>query len=415
MSMGAGLIDAAVHDAQAMRRADAGLLSLALMDARNRTLGWLAAFEGLPLDLTFDGFDPPWWLAGQAAWFQEFWVARHVQRGRGEAADPAGLRLASVEPRADGWFGARASGRSQRWQQSPPTLDELQAFLALTLETTLDLLDKAEPGDQGLHVFRMALLNEDRLGETLAVLVQGLALAPERYQALMERGLWPSLPSRSRRDPLHLPGQMLMLGSPPGGAVPDAERWAHQVQVPEFEIDAQPVTWSQFVEFVDDGGYDDRRWWTQAGWTALAASTRRSPRYVEQMAGGVLARRQGRLQRLPLAQALVHVSAHEAVAWCNWSGRRLPTEAEWTLAATTASARGFAWGELLEWVAGQAGPYPGNPGGPAALDAQDFVTGWRVLRGASAWGSPRLRHPQARRFAAPERDELFVGFRSCAV
>ena len=94
--MGAGLIDAAVHDAQAMRRADAGLLSLALMDARNRTLGWLAAFEGLPLDLAFDGFDPPWWLAGQAAWFQEFWVARHVQRGRGEAADPAGLRLASV-------------------------------------------------------------------------------------------------------------------------------------------------------------------------------------------------------------------------------------------------------------------------------------------------------------------------------
>ena len=224
-----------------------------------------------------------------------------------------------------------------------------------------------------------------------------------------------SLPSRSRRDPLCLPGQTLMLGSPPGGGVPDAEKWAHAVQVPEFEIDAQTVSWAQFVEFVDDGGYDDRRWWTEAGWAALAAGARRAPRYVEQMAGGVLARRQGRLQRLPLAQALLHVSAHEAAAWCSWAGRRLPSEAEWTLAATSASARGFAWGELLEWVAGRPGPYPGGQSGPTAPNAQEFLPGWRILRGASVWGSPRLRHPQARRFAAPERDELCVGFRSCAV
>ena len=415
MSMGSGLIDAAVHDAQAMRQADAGLLSLALMDARNRTLGWLAAFEGLPTGLSFQGFDPPWWLAGQAAWFQEFWVARHVQRARGEAADPVGLRLASVEPRADAWFSPGTSNRAQRWQQMPLSLEELQSYLAATLETTLDLLDKAESGDQGLHVFRLALLHEDRLGETLATLVQAMSISPERCMNLVERGLWPSLPSRSRRDPLCLPGQTLMLGSPPGGGVPDAEKWAHAVQVPEFEIDAQTVSWAQFVEFVDDGGYDDRRWWTEAGWAALAAGARRAPRYVEQMAGGVLARRQGRLQRLPLAQALLHVSAHEAAAWCNWAGRRLPSEAEWTLAATSASARGFAWGELLEWVAGQPGPYPGGPSGPTAPNAQEFLPGWRILRGASVWGSPRLRHPQARRFAAPERDELFVGFRSCAV
>ena len=81
--MSRGLIDARVQDAQAMRQAGAGLLSLALMDARTRTLGWLAAFDGLPLPAELDGLDPPWWLAGQAAWFQEYWIARHVQRGRG--------------------------------------------------------------------------------------------------------------------------------------------------------------------------------------------------------------------------------------------------------------------------------------------------------------------------------------------
>ena len=202
--------------------------------------------------------------------------------------------------------------------------------------------------------------------------------------------------------------------------MPEEEQGAHTVQLAEFEIDAQGVNWSQFAEFAGDGGYDERRWWTDAGWAMLAASGRRVPRYVEQIAGGVLARRLGRLQRLPLAQAALHVNAHEAVAWCNWAGRRLPSEAEWSLAAATASARGFVWGDTLEWVAGRAGPYPGAASKSGASEAGAGGAGgdspaWRVMRGASAWASPRLRHAQARRFAPPEHDELFVGFRSCAV
>ena len=415
------LIDAAVRDAQAMRSAGPDLLGLALMDARNRTLGWLTAFEGLRWAGELAGFDPPGWLAGQAGWFQERWIARFVQRARGAAADPGVPRLPSLEPRADAWFDPDASTRSQRWLAGAlPAPAELQDYLAASLETTLALLDKAQPDDAGLHVFRLALMHEDRVGEALATLVQALDLSPERCQPLAARGLWPDLPSRSRRDAMWLPGQTVRLGAAPCGFSPDAETPAREVQVPEFEIDAQPVTWAQFVEFAGDGGYDDPRWWTPAGWDWLETSQRRAPRYVEQMGGGVLARRLGRLQRLPLAQGVVHVSAHEAAAWCQWAGRRLPAEAEWALAALVASARGFAWGDVLEWVGARAQAPSGLGHGPLGLGSLDTLPPaggppWRVLRGASAWGSPRLRHLQARRFAAPERDELFVGFRSCAV
>ncbi len=424
--LGTRLINAEVHDARAMRRAGRDLLGLALMDARNRTLGWLAAFDGLQWSARFDAFDPPWWLAGQAGWYQEYWIARFVQRGRGERADPLAPRLPSVDARADAWFSPQARTRAQRWRADPPDAASLQGYLAATLDSTLDLLDKTADGDEPLLVFRQALLHEDRLGEALAVLVQALDLAPERHQALAQRGLWPALASRGRREPMWLPGQTLTQGSPPGGAVPSAERWAHPVQVPEFEIDAQPVSWAEFVEFISDGGYDQRRWWTDAGWQMIEATGRRAPCYVEQTGGGVLARRQGRLQRLPLAQAVLHVSAHEAQAWCAWAGRRLPTEAEWLLAASSASARGFVWGELLEWVAGSARAYPaGEPSGPPqqglgvrAAAAQGPAAwpgpGLRVLRGASAWGSSRLRHLQARRFAPALADQSFVGFRSCA-
>ena len=409
MSLATGLIDAQVHDAQAMRHAPASLLQLALMDARNRTLGWLSAFDGLQFSSAFDDFDPPWWLAGQAGWMQEWWVARNLQRGRGEASDPVATRLPSVLAQADALFDPARTSRRKRWLLNAPADTVLRDYLADTLDTTLDLLDKAGDDDAALHVYRQALHHEDLLGEQLAVLVQALDLAPERQQALVERGLWPTLTGRARREPLVLGGQRFLLGAPAGGWVPAGERWAHEVQVPEFEIDVQPVCWSQFAEFVNDGGYDDRRWWTPAGWDQLEASGRRAPRYVEQVSGGVLARRGGRLQRLPGAQSVLHVGAHEAEAWCRWAGRRLPSEAEWELAATLAGARGYAWGEVAEWVAGSARAYPGGPAWPEAAD------GTRVQRGASAWGSPRLRHPRARRAVAGARDEGFVGFRSCAV
>lgn len=417
-TLGSGLIDRQVHDAQAMRSAGSDLLSLALMDARNRTLGWLAAFDDLPLTGAFEGFDPPWWLAGQAAWFQERWVARHVQRGRGDAADPSGPRLPSLEARADAWFDPAASTRAERWRQPAPDTATLQGYLAATLDTTLELLDKADAGDDGLYAFRLALHHEDRLGEALAEVVQALDLTPERCAPLVERGLWPALPARARRDAIGLPGRQVTLGSAPGGFVPDAERWAHPVALADVEIDAQPVTWAQFAEFVDDGGYDDRGWWTEAGWDWLEATGRRAPRYVEQVSGGVLARRQGRLQRVPPGQPVLHVSAHEAEAWCRWAGRRLPGEAEWEHAALSASGRGFVWGEVLEWVAGRARPFPGAQDGPAGLDrlpAGPAGEGLRVLRGASAWGSARLRHPRARRYRPAAGDEAFAGFRSCAV
>lgn len=145
-----------LHDAQAMRRADRELLSLALMHARNRTLAWLTVLEPQAVP-TPEGLMPAWWLAGRAGWFQERWIARNVERSRGAAADPTRAPLASIEPDADEWWSA------------PPgdalgvALPEVRAYLAETLEITLDLLAGAGEDDDALHWFRAALFEEDAL------------------------------------------------------------------------------------------------------------------------------------------------------------------------------------------------------------------------------------------------------------
>src|SRR5438046_2317739 len=76
--------------------------------------------------------------------------------------------------------------------------------------------------------------------------------------------------SMTVQGPVLIPATVWQMGSKPdGGFAFDNEKAAHAVSVPEFEIDAQPVTWAQFVEFVDDGGYDRQELWQAEGWQWL--------------------------------------------------------------------------------------------------------------------------------------------------
>jgi ergothioneine biosynthesis protein EgtB len=401
-----------IHDPVAMRRAGPDVLSLALMDARNRTLQWLGSVEGMPTRLSppLDA-DPPVWLVGQAGRIQELWIARNPQRARGSACPSDSVRLASIDPVLDWWLDPLAQPRVQRWSGSAPAGEAMRAYLAATLEATLELLEKVSgDDDEALYFYRMALVHEDRLSETLAATVQALG-----FEVTVPELRGHPMAARVRRDPLGFGAQKVMLGTPPGGWVPDAEQYAHEATVPEFEIDAQPVTWAEFAEFVDDRGYDDPTHWSPAGWAWVEATGRRAPRYVEQFAHGVLVHRQGRLQRVPSAQPAIHLSWYEADAWCRWAGRRLPTEAEYTLASRQGRHRGFVWGDVAEWMAEAAWAYPGHRTAPVRLDPAAPHPAARVLRGASCMTVARQHYPDRRRFAAPASDDGFCGFRSCAV
>ena len=404
------LLTADVHDPWSMRQAGAQWLSLALMDARNRTLGWLAALEGADTQLALPGAESPLWWIGQVAWFQERWIGRNLQCQRGAAADPNGPQLASIEPNADRWFAPGSTRRARRRNEAPLFRKSLRDYLAATLEATLELLEKADDGDDTLYAFRTALLHEDRVSETLASMARSMEAVPKD-------ALWslPTWPNRRRLDPLGFGAQTVVLGSAGGGFAPDNERPCSPIEVPEFEIDAQPVCWAQYAEFASDGGYDEAQWWSPQGWAWLQASQRRSPRYVEQMGHGVLLRLRGQLQRAPAQQSALHVSWYEADAFCRWAGRRLPTEPEWAAAIAVAGGRGFAWGDGFEWMAGSARARPGQVDGPARLDAWPGEGDWRLLRGASLATVPRQRHPGARRLGLASRDDLFCCFRSCAL
>jgi gamma-glutamyl hercynylcysteine S-oxide synthase len=423
------LLDIEVADITSARMRTAGkdLLSLALMDARNRTLRWISACErslsGTSMVVPrLTELNPPLWELGHIGWFQEWWIGRNVQRQRGSRCDPTAPKLASILPHADRWYDSSNVPHPTRWDLDLPTLQDTKQYLVHTLESTLELLESTPDEDDPLYFFRLALFHEDMHCEAFAMLSQTLSfdaglLAQPATAHPREPLLFPATPWRLGIERPERRSRLLKAGArgEPQGFVFDNEKWAHDVAVPEFEIDAQPVTWAQYTEFVEDGGYDDPRTWSEDGWAWVQREGRRTPRHVDQMRQGVLLRRFGKAVRVPLQQPVMHVSWHEAEAWCRWAGRRLPSEVEWEVAAHQGASRGFRWGDVWEWTASTFRPYPGFNADPYRDYSQPWFGTHKVLRGASIATSSRMRSAKYRNYYLPERDDMFCGFRSCAV
>ena len=409
-------------DSPLMRSGDKELLSLALMDARNHTLHLFAQYQKL-LERTnyvvpqLATVNPPLWELGHIGWFQEWWIARNMQRALGPNCAPAPVRLASIEPNADRWWDSAHVLHRTRWQLDLPNAQGIRAYLLDTLESTLELLEKAGRSDDSLYFYRLALSHEDMHAEAFVYMAQTVGL---KLDAPMAQAFTPA--PMALREPLLIPACTWLLGSAKDGFSFDNERPQHGVPVPEFEIDAQPVTWSQYVEFVIDGGYDRPQLWSPEGWQwlqALAAGEgRRGPRYVDQIGaanGAVMQTRFGTACRMLGNQPAMHMTWFEADAWCRWAGRRLPFEVEWEIAAHTASRRGFLWGNVWEWTGSTFSGFKGFKPDPYIDYSQPWFGNHKVLRGASFATRARMKSLKYRNFYLPERDDMFCGFRSCSL
>jgi len=369
------------------RRLSGEALAAALRDSRRRTLSLVDDLSDAQWRVPQqDGINPIAWELAHLAWFGEFWILRGPHRvgddGFVQAAKPA--RIAGP----DASFDSSRLAHAARWHTPLPSRREVLAMLAAQLQACLQAMPGGDD-DAALYLHRLALFHEDMHGEALVWLRASLGHpAPDGV----------SLRSRPLRAPLFVPGARVRLGRPAElrGFAFDNELPGHSVELPSFEIDAQPVTAGQFLRFVEAGGRQPLRWRKVDGrvWQV---------RWFDRW--------------LPLDPDLpvIHINAFEAEAYCEWAGRRLPSAAQWQHAATLASGDGFEWGDSVwEWTADVFQPYAGFAAGPYKDYSAPWFGSHRELRGGAFATHARMHDLHYRNFFVPERSDVFTGFRTAS-
>jgi len=340
--------------------------------------------------------NPPLWELGHIAWFQEFWLHRG-----GDFAAP------SILPQADRWYDSARVAHDTRWSLDLPDARATRAYVEAVFERTLSLLAGDPLSDARAYFAQLAIFHQDMHNEAFCYMWQTLA-----YPMPLA---WPQADAADAAD-LEIPAGTITLGSSPGtGFVFDNEKWAHEVELRAYAIARRAVTNAEYRAFVEAGGYARREFWSDAGWAMRERLALTHPRYWRRGAQDWSVRRFDRWTPLAEHEPVMHVSWHEAQAYCAWAGRRLPSEAEWERAAV-GCAEGFDSGRVWEWTSSRFAPYPGFAADPYKEYSEPwFADEHRVLRGGSFATPPRLLRSTWRNFYQPGRADVFCGFRTCAL
>lgn len=386
----------------AARGAGSTELERALVDARERTSCMLAGLAPHQWEVPYHpGINPPRWELGHIAWFTEWWVLREAHwNERDEIVTCRPSMLAGV----DNWFDSGRIAHADRWMLDFPPLAELNDYAAAVADAVRAALHDAS--EQTLYSVRLALFHEDMHGEALACMRQTLDYPPPISLGVLS-------PQRMHGDVEVPPGTFVRGSRPEDGFAFDNEKWANAIELPASVISRACVSNAHYAEFVEAGGYREPAWWSDAGRAWLSDARLAQPRGWQRTGTTWSHRWFGHLEPLPLDAPVCQVNAYEAEAYCRFAGRRLPGEAEWERAAALDL---IDWGDSVwEWMADPFTPYPGF-----APDAyRDYSQPWfhthRSVRGGSFVTKPRMHHPRYRNFYLPHRNDVFTGFRTCAV
>lgn len=386
--------------------------------------------------------NPPIWEIAHAAWFAEWFVLRQLH-GR-----------APILEVSDALYDSAQVPHLTRWQLNYPSPQTTKDYVQAVTDGLLEVLADDQGLDSTDYFTMYAITHYDAHNEALAYTRQTLGWGAPTWQGSQapQEGL-------AVAGDRKVQGGTLLLGaSREQPFVIDNERWAHKVEVADFSMAAAPVTNSDFSAFVHDGGYSNPAVWSPQGWAWRESVHATQPVYWRGGPDGWEHRRMD--QWYPLADhqfhPVVHVSWYEAEAFATWAGRRLPTEAEWEMAATTGTDQArqpwFPWGDrhptdaeaalnsqtagtvpvgaksegdgpwghrqlignVWEWTASDFGPYPHFEPDAYRDNSEPWFGSRKVLRGGSWATQSRYLRSTFRNYFTPDRRDVIAGFRTCA-
>jgi ergothioneine biosynthesis protein EgtB len=347
---------------------------------------------------------PPKWHLAHTAWFFETFLLMPNLKGY-EVFHPKFGYLFNSYYEAVG----DRHPRLQRGLLSRPTVAEVYQYRAYVDEAMRSLLQTTdEPALQALTT--LGLHHEQQHQELLLTDIKHI-LACNPLRPAYRDNL--SAPDRCGTQTqwlavsggLHTIGQEIETEIEPARNIFafDNERPLHQVYLQDYCLASQPVTNGEYLDFIEAAGYQTPEYWLSEGWTTVQTEGWTAPLYWEKIDGNWWNMTLGGLRSLNVDEPVCHVSFFEADAYARWVGKRLPTEAEWEVAAAVMPLKGnlleqgyfhpvppidpnfHPYGNVWEWTQSAYLPYPGFKADAGAVGEYNgkFMCNQMVLRGGS--------------------------------
>ena len=371
-----------------------------------------------------DASPAKWHLAHTSWFFEQFILRARVPRYRG--FHPLYEYLFNSYYQSVG----RMHDRPQRGLLTRPTVSEILQYRAHVDTHMHTLLEHRADDDKLIALTQLGLNHEQQHQELLFTDLKHLLSCNPLLPAYRQRG--PAEASCSA--PLHFvsfDGGVGEIGASGKHFCFDNETPRHRTLVEPYALSDRLVTNGEYLEFIRDGGYRRPEFWLSDGWSTVTSEAWQRPLYWSDTLDAEFTLHG--LQSLDPAAPVAHLSYYEADAFARWAGARLPTEAEWELAAASLPVAGNLldrhvlhplgaddhpglrqmYGDVWEWTASPYTAYPGYrpPAGALGEYNGKFMCNQLVLRGGSCVTPSDHIRASYRNFFYPQARWQFSGVR----
>ncbi|MFN2361629.1 MAG: ergothioneine biosynthesis protein EgtB [Marinobacter sp.] len=388
---------------------------------------------------SMDTVSPPKWHLAHVSWFFETFLLIPFLKGYVPLNE-------TYDHLFNSYYETHSSPfpRSRRGLISRPTVADIYLYRRYVDEAMARLLNNmpAETSNAIGERVWLGIHHEQQHQELLVMDIKHI-LAQNPLRPVYNKRL--KVPPKRQAVPMSwkaYEGGLVFIGRPPGGVgfAFDNERPAHRQYLEPFELANRPVTNQEYMNFMEQGGYQDPALWLSDGWQLVRENGWMAPLYW--------VRKGDRWHHFTLrgwrpvdpSAPVCHVSFYEADAYARWAGQRLPTEAEWEHCTTdtrnwsgnfaqngylqpvTAEAGAGGsfdnpplqmFGDVWEWTGSAYRPYPGFRALSGSLGEYNgkFMSGQMVLKGGCCATPERHIRPTYRNFYPPSARWAFSGFR----
>lgn len=372
---------------------------------------------------------PPKWHLAHSTWFFESLVLKPYYKGYREFHPLYAYLFNSYYES----LGERTL-RNHRGAMTRPTVEEIFNYRKSVDGHMLELFEQGGLSGEVKDVIEVGLQHEQQHQELLVTDIKYILGNNPLFPAYAE---WKERPSTSpqKENYLEIEPGLFDIGYKGDEFCYDNEKGAHKAFLNGFRIMDRLVTNGEFMDFMEDRGYESFEWWLSEGWDWVKANQIKAPLYWRKIDGKWRHYTLNGLEEVDPHEPVTHVAYYEAAAYALWKGKRLPTEFEWEAAAklfypvdhpagnfvedgffrpiaqTDRSMQMF--GDVWEWTGSAYLPYPRyeRPAGALGEYNGKFMISQMTLRGGScATPADHIRHTY-RNFFHPHLRWQFTGIR----